>query len=70
MASFRIFIASSCVLESNQSASFSALVIPKTEQAPSDHWSKIGVLLYTIFSGKSASPVYSSITVAYHGICK
>nr|DAK48312.1 MAG TPA: hypothetical protein [Caudoviricetes sp.] len=63
IASFQIFIASSCVLLSNQSASFSAFVIPNTEQAHSLHWSKIGVLLYTIFSGKFSSPVYSSITV-------
>nr|DAQ88729.1 MAG TPA: hypothetical protein [Caudoviricetes sp.] len=36
IASFQIFIASNCVLESNQSASFSAFVIPKTEQAHSE----------------------------------
>nr|DAT01367.1 MAG TPA: hypothetical protein [Caudoviricetes sp.] len=36
IASFQIFIASKIVLESNQSASFSAFVIPKTEQAHSE----------------------------------
>nr|DAS54400.1 MAG TPA: hypothetical protein [Caudoviricetes sp.] len=36
IASFQIFIASNCVLLSNQSASFSALVIPNTEQAHSE----------------------------------